>query len=106
LRKRKFDHLRTTIIPPEALPGSLVLNTTRCGKPNCHCANGDGHQSWLLVFMANGKKRVERVPQEWVEEVRQRVEAGRALKEAIADILAANAELLVLARRQRRTRGR
>jgi hypothetical protein len=51
--------------------------------------------------MVNGKKRVERIPAEWAEEVRRRVEAGRAFKEAWTEILVANAELLVLERRQR-----
>lgn len=50
--------------------------------------------------MDGGKKRVERVPDEWVEIVRQRVESGRQFKEAIAEVLVANAELLVLWRKQ------
>jgi hypothetical protein len=44
---------------------------------------------------------VERVPDEWVETVRQRVEAGRQFKEAVSEVLVANAELLVLWRKQR-----
>jgi hypothetical protein len=51
--------------------------------------------------MAEGKKRVEHIPREWVEEVRRRVAAGRAYKDAVAEVFAANAELLVLWRRQR-----
>jgi hypothetical protein len=51
--------------------------------------------------MVDGKKRVERIPNEWVDEVRRQVEAGRAFKEAWSEILVANAELLVLRRRQR-----
>jgi hypothetical protein len=42
------------------------------------------------------------VPQEWAEEVARRVETGRALQEAVRDVLAANAERFVLARQQRR----
>lgn len=52
--------------------------------------------------MVDGKKRVERIPSEWVDEVRRRVEAGREFKEAWTDILVANAELLVLRRQQGR----
>ena len=36
-----------------------------------------------------------------VEEVRRRVEAGRAFKQGVAEILTANAQLLTLRRRQR-----
>ena len=102
LRQRKFQLLRTLKIPPEALPGSLALTYRRCGKPTCRCAQGEGHPSWSLTFMVGGEKRVEHIPSEWVEEVRRRVELGRQVKEALAEILAANAQLLALERRQRR----
>jgi hypothetical protein len=102
LRQRKFQLLRTWKIPPEALPGSLALTYRRCGKPTCRCAQGEGHPSWSLTFMVDGKKRVEHIPTEWVEQVRRRVELGRQAKEAVAEILAANAQLLALERRQRR----
>jgi hypothetical protein len=36
-----------------------------------------------------------------VEEVQRRVDAGRQFQEAIREVLAANAQLLVLARKQR-----
>jgi hypothetical protein len=48
-----------------------------------------------------GKKRVETIPAEWVEEVQERVDAGRAFKDAVAEVLTANAELLVLEKKQR-----
>lgn len=51
--------------------------------------------------MAGGKKRVETVPALWLDAIRPRVEAGRHFKEAAAELLLANAELLVLARNQR-----
>jgi hypothetical protein len=102
LRQRKFQLLRTLKIPPEALPGSLALTYRRCGKPTCRCAQGEGHPSWSLTFMVGGEKRVEHIPTEWVEEVRRWVELGRQAKEALAEVLAANAQLLALERRQRR----
>lgn len=102
LHKAKFDRLRSIRIPPDGLPGSLIPNLTKCGKPSCHCATGEGHPSWLLSFTYQGRRRIQRVPAEWVEEVQRRVEKGRAFKDAVAEIFAANAELLVLTRQQRR----
>lgn len=102
LRQRKFQLLRTLEIPAEALPGSLSVTRRRCGKPSCHCARGEGHPSWSLTFMVGGQKRVEHIPAGWVESVRRRVELGRQVKDALAEILAANAQLLALERRQRR----
>lgn len=100
LQQRKRQLLAQIQIPPDALPGCLSQTHRRCGKGTCHCAQGGGHPVWSLTFMVGGKKRVERVPDEWVEVVRQRVEAGRQFKEALAEVLVANAELLVLWRKQ------
>ena len=101
LRKRRFDLVQKLRIPSDALPGSLALTHGRCGKETCHCADGRGHGSWSLTFMVRGKKRVERIPEEWVEEVRRRVDEGREFREALSEVLTTNAELVVLARRQR-----
>lgn len=102
LRQRKFELIRRFRIPDGLLPGSLSVSRTRCGKPTCHCAQGEGHPVCSLTFMVGGKKRVERIPKEWIEEVRKRVEAGREFQDAVREVLAANAQLLVLARKQRR----
>ena len=51
--------------------------------------------------MAGGKKRVETIPAAWIHLIGPRVEAGRRLKQIAAEVLAINAELLVLARHQR-----
>jgi hypothetical protein len=100
LRQRKHELLRRFPIPPDLLPGSLSESHYRCGNSNCHCASDDGHSGWTLTFMVDGKKRVERIPQDWVEEVRRRVEAGRAFQDAVREVFAANARLLALERRQ------
>ena len=100
LRQRKFQLLREFQLPEDLLPGSLSLTHRRCGKPTCHCAADQGHPVWQLGFMSQGKHRVERIPQEWVDDVRRRVQAGRAFQEALREVLTANAELLVLRRKQ------
>ena len=100
LRQRKFELLRRFQIPNDALPGSLALSHLRCGKPTCHCTEGPGHEVWSLTFMVRGKKQVQHIPKSWVEEVRRRVTAGREFQEAVREVLAANAQLLVLARKQ------
>jgi hypothetical protein len=50
--------------------------------------------------MIDGERHVERIPSQWAEEVQRRVEAGREFQDAIREVLAANAQLLVLARQQ------
>jgi len=101
LRRRARRLLARFRLPDDALPGSLALSHRRCGKPSCHCADDEGHPLWTLTFMAGGKKRVETIPADWIDAIRPRVEAGRHFKEAAAELLLINAELLVLARKQR-----
>lgn len=101
LRRRARRLLARFSVPKDALPGSLALSHRRCGKASCHCSKGEGHPFWTLTFMAGGKKRVEAIPVEWAELIRPRVEAGRRLKKLAAEVLAVNAELMVLARNQR-----
>ena len=103
LRQRKHDIVRRFALPENLLPGSLTESATRCGKPGCHCAKPDdpGHSAWTLTFMNDGKRRVERIPKAWADQVRDRVRAGREFQDAMHDLLTANAELLVLARKQK-----
>lgn len=104
LRQRKYDLLRRFPIPDDLLPGSLSLSHLRCGKPSCHCAKpkDPGHPIWQLTFMAQGKKHTQHIPNHWVELIRKRVIAGRDFQDAVREILTANAQLLVLARQQRK----
>ena len=98
LRRRQFELLRRYPIPDHLLPGSLSLSYTRCGKATCHCARGEGHPAWSFTFMVDREKHVHRIPKAFVDEVRQRVKAGRQFQDAVREVLAANAQLLVLAR--------
>jgi hypothetical protein len=106
LRQRKFELLRRFSIPGDLLPGSLSVSQMRCGKPSCHCAKrkDPGHSIWTYTFMVNGKKQTQHIPKEMIEEVQKRVSAGREFLDAVREVLAANAQLLVLARQQQRPR--
>ena len=37
------------------LHGTLSERSSKCGKPNCHCAGGEGHPSLYLVQRHAGK---------------------------------------------------
>jgi hypothetical protein len=101
LRQRKFELAREFRIPENLFPGSLSLVHQRCGRSNCRCAKGEAHTKWILTYMADGKKQVQFIPQHLIDEVRQKVEAGREYLEAVREVFAANAKLFALARRQR-----
>jgi hypothetical protein len=55
---------------------------------------------WSLTFMVDGRKKVERVPDAWVDEIRPLVRQGREFKDAVAEVFAINGQLLALWRRQ------
>jgi hypothetical protein len=102
LRQRKFQLLRRFSLPSDLLPGTLTRSYTRCGNPHCRCAHQKGHEAWTFTFMVKGHRHVERIPRDWVEQVERRVAAGREFQDAVREVLAANAQLLVLARQQRK----
>ena len=104
LRQRKYELLGKYRIPENALPGSLSLTHRKCGKSNCRCASGEGHPRWSLTFMVAGKERVESIPAALVEDIRPLVVDGREYKDAVAEVFAANAQLLALWRKQQRKR--
>lgn len=103
LRQRKAELLRRFPIPDDLLPGSLSQSHLRCGKPSCHCAHpkDPGHLIWTLTFMVHGKKHTQHIPKDWVEQVQRRLQAGREFQDAVREVLAANAQLFALARKQR-----
>lgn len=104
LQRRRNELLKTVKIPADGLPGSLSSSRYRCGKANCHCRDGDGHEKWSLTYMQDGTKRVLHIPADLVEAVRQKVERGKSFKEAINEIYGANAQLLLLQRKEDKAR--
>ena len=102
LRQRKYALIDQFKIPDGLLPGTICISYRRCGHNSCHCATGQGHESWSWTFMMDGHRRVEYVPADKVEEVRRRVEAGREFQDAVREVLTANAKLLILEKQQRR----
>ena len=68
----------------EMLPGSFVERKRRCGRPNCHCADGQNlHSQFQISVLVDGKPKVFNVPAEFFfddhvefeyEETRARVE--------------------------------
>ena len=102
LQARRKQLLARLRLPTQGLPGSLAQSRRRCGSAGCHCQKAEGHLSWTLTFMSEGKKRVEHIPSELVGAVRGRVEQGNAYKSRVAQLMALNAQLLILERRARK----
>jgi hypothetical protein len=62
------------------LRGSLTLRRHTCGKPSCHCARGEPHESLYLVQRRNGKLRQLFIPKTWESRVRQALDHFQELQ--------------------------
>jgi hypothetical protein len=60
--------------------------SSKCGKPNCHCANGELHQSVYLVESQAGKLRQICVPKAWRERVRHAVADYQDMQRFIEEV--------------------
>jgi hypothetical protein len=109
LRRRKYELVRQFSLPENLVGGSLSHTHRRCGRANCHCASGKGHPQWSITFSRKGKRRVEGVPREWVEDLEAAVLKTQAYLEAIREVMAINLELLAQMRcqeQEKKVRGR
>lgn len=68
------------------LRGTLNDRSSKCGKPNCHCAQGEKHQSVYLVQSHEGKLRQICVPKVWQERVRQAVSDYQEMQRLIEEV--------------------
>lgn len=73
---------------PLMVRGSLFTLRRRCGKPNCHCVDGEGHESPALAFPQAGRTKTITLAAADVEEVRaalERYNTARAALDAKAE---------------------
>ena len=96
LRRRRLKLVRE--LPPldQVLRGTLTKTYKRCGRPNCHCADGPGHgpKRYLVTSQPGGRPRRAYVPNAAHEQVVGLIGNYRRLRAALNEICAINAELL------------
>ena len=76
--------------------GSFYLLRRRCGKPNCHCARGQLHGSYVLTRSEGGKDRLYTVPKNQRAEVRKWAAEYRRYQRARAVLVKRHVHLLSL----------
>ncbi len=87
----------------EMLPGSFVERRRSCGKPQCHCADGEHlHAQYQLSVLWEGKLKTYNVPAGEAEEVRRRVDLQRRFQKAAAMIAHLNLRRWWRARKARK----
>jgi len=66
--------------------GTLLVRKRKCGKANCRCARGEGHESLFLVISENGRTRQFFVPKDWEARVRQWVADYHHARDLLEDV--------------------
>ena len=94
LEKKRACLLRLLNSGRPLLASTLSEIRTRCGKPSCHCASGEGHAAHLLTRRENGRTRTIYVPSGLVDEVRKWVGEYRRLKELMLEITIIGEEIV------------
>jgi hypothetical protein len=77
------------------LQGSLIERRKRCGKAGCRCVKGKLHgpYSYLSTRGEEGT-RLDYVPRDWLDRVRDRVENFRRVRVGLREVAEINRELL------------
>ena len=68
------------------LRGTLSERSSKCGKPNCRCANGGGHSSLYLVQGDAGNVRQLCVPKLLQDPVRQAAGEFQEMQRLLAEV--------------------
>ena len=61
------------------LRGSLVSMHRICGKPGCHCAEGEKHISLYLAIRVGKQRKMIYIPSELEERVREWVQSSQEI---------------------------
>jgi hypothetical protein len=86
----------------EMLPGSFVQRKRSCGRPNCHCADGQQlHTQCQISVVLDGKAKTLNIPAELVDRVRERIEMRRRFDAAAATICTVNLKRFLREKEQR-----
>lgn len=78
------------------LPGSLYTLRRKCGKPNCRCTRGELHESTVLSYRGQGRPQNISPPPEQIDRLRQWTDDYRRVRQARAQLVRWQRELLKL----------
>jgi len=76
--------------------GSFYLLRRKCGKPNCRCATGQLHATYVLTRSEHGRDRLYTVPKDQRAQVRQWAAEYRRYQRARAALGKRHLQLLSL----------
>lgn len=97
LRQRKARLLHTLSFPQDAIHASFLERFLKCGRPNCHCREGEKHGPFFYLSRCLPKRQMRTLllkePSQ-ILQARQGVEAYQQLLESLDQLSWINWELL------------
>jgi hypothetical protein len=84
--RRARSQLAQLLSQRGVIRGTLLVRKRKCGKANCRCARGEGHESLFLVISENGRTRQFFVPKDWESRVRQWVADYHCVRDLLEDV--------------------
>lgn len=93
LKARRQELLDSMPDMTHVMRGTLITRFIRCGKPNCRCANGEGHKSLYLSSYYNGKTQLDSVPKAYKDRVSQCIKDYEDITALLAELSSINLEL-------------
>ncbi len=79
---------------PRLVRGSLITLRRRCGRPNCHCAEGAPHETPALSYSMEGRTRTVTLRPEDIPAVEAALERYAAARQRLEDEALAGIEAL------------
>jgi len=68
------------------LHGSVVVRKRLCGKPNCHCVEGERHRALILTVRFEGRTEQLHIPRHLEATVQRWVDQDHQLRDLIAKL--------------------
>lgn len=107
IRRLLASRLKQFAAHKPLLAASLVAIRKVCGKPSCHCHQGEKHRAHQVTFKVRGRTQTVYVPIDFTEEVRSWIEEHRRLKRLLREISQLSLALIRShAQEQKRRHGR
>jgi hypothetical protein len=97
LRQRKAHLLKSLRLPPNVIHASFLERFLKCGRPNCHCRQGEKHGPFFYLSRCLAKRQMRTLllkGESQILQARRSVEAYQKVLQALDQLSEINWELL------------
>ena len=97
LRRRRAHLLKSLKLPPDLIHASFLERFLKCGRPNCHCRQGEKHGPFFYLSRCLAKRQMRTLllkGEAQILQARRSVEAYHKALQALDQLSEINWELL------------